>query len=182
MTRRANPSFALVTEPAERGPLPTSWTIKPTFSQEAKHFIAKVPVRAGTSFYGTGEVTGPLLRNQQSITLWNTDNFAYSKDKGRRLYQTHPWVVGVRPDGSAFGVLFDTTWRAELKCTDSSIELLTDGPACRVIVIDRVSPQLVLSGLADLTGHIPLPPLWSLGFQQCRYSYFPDSPRTPDRG
>jgi len=26
-----------------------------------------------------------------------------------------------------------------------------------------------------LTGRMPLPPLWSLGFQQCRYSYYPDT-------
>ena len=26
-----------------------------------------------------------------------------------------------------------------------------------------------------LTGRMPLPPLWSLGFNQCRYSYYPES-------
>src|SRR5437016_10790316 len=25
------------------------------------------------------------------------------------------------------------------------------------------------------SGHTPLPPLWSLGYQQCRYSYYPES-------
>ena len=28
--------------------------------------------------------------------------------------------------------------------------------------------------LGKLTGTIELPPLWSLGFHQCRYSYYPD--------
>ena len=172
---KANPSFALTSEPAEHGLLPNEWRIKPVFSQEGTTFETKIAVPAGTSLYGTGEVTGPLLRNGRSITLWNTDNFAYGKEEGRRLYQSHPWILGVRADGSAFGILFDTTWRAELKCTDNLIDFQSAGPPCRVIVIDRPSPQLVVRQLADLTGHIPLPPLWSLGFQQCRYSYFPDA-------
>lgn len=170
-----NPSFSLESEPRERGPLGVGWKIRPVFSQEMSRFIAKIALPVGTSLYGTGEVTGPLLRNHQSITLWNTDNFAFKKDGGRRLYQTHPWVLGVRADGSAFGVLFDTTWRSELKCADNAIEFRSESPPFRVIVIDRRSPQLVLQGLGELTGRIALPPLWSLGFQQCRYSYFPDA-------
>ncbi|MGZ5022144.1 MAG: TIM-barrel domain-containing protein, partial [Chthoniobacterales bacterium] len=172
---KANPSFAVASEPPERGALPNEWKIKPIFSQEGAAFETKIMLPGGTSLYGTGETTGPLLRNQQAITLWNTDNFAYSKNDGRRLYQSHPWVLGVRADGSAFGVLFDTTWRSELKCTDAVIDFQTEGPPCRVIVIDQPSPQLVVRQLAELTGHMPLPALWSLGFQQCRYSYFPDA-------
>lgn len=172
---QAAPSFALTAEPRETGSLPADWQVRPVFSQQDARFTVTIPVATGTSLYGTGEVTGPLLRNGQSITLWNTDNFAYGKHQGRRLYQSHPWVLGVRADGSAFGVLFDTTWRAELNCTGDKIAFDSEGPPCRVIVIDRATPQLVVQGLAELTGHIPLPPLWSLGFQQCRYSYYPDA-------
>ena len=59
--------------------------------------------RAKSSLYGGGEVTGPLLRNGQYIKLWNTDTGAYGVDGGKRLYQSHPWVMGVRRDGTAFG-------------------------------------------------------------------------------
>ena len=37
------------------------------------------------------------------------------------------------------------------------------------------SIKKILSRYADLTGHMPLTPLWSLGVQQCRYSYYPQS-------
>ncbi len=36
-------------------------------------------------------------------------------------------------------------------------------------------PKTVLSEYTGMIGHIPLPPLWSLGFQQCRYSYYPEA-------
>ena len=168
-------SFALESEIKPSGKLDKTWKVTPAFSNEKNRFTVTIPIDAGTSLYGTGEVTGPLLRNGQSVTLWNTDNFAYGKHEGRRLYQSHPWVLAVRADGTAFGVLFDTTWRAELQCTATQITFVSEGPACRVLVIDRATPQLVVQGLSELTGRIPLPPLWSLGFQQCRYSYYPDA-------
>jgi alpha-glucosidase len=80
----------------------------------------------------------------------------------------------VRPDGSSFGVIFDSTWKAELTCEDK-ITFTSIGPAFPVIVIERNSPAAVISELANLTGHITLPPRWSLGYQQCRYSYDPDA-------
>ena len=36
-------------------------------------------------------------------------------------------------------------------------------------------PKDVVSDWAWLTGPTPLPPLWALGFQQSRYTYFPES-------
>jgi len=181
------PSLALTAEPTPAGDLPTAFPVRPVFAEEesgtgsmlfADHATlstAKVEAPAGTSFYGTGEVTGPLLRNNTAISLWNTDNYNWGSHKGSRLYQSHPWVLAVRPDGTAFGVLFDTTWKSRLICGDHDIKFQSEGPAFRVFVIDRASPEAVLRGLAELTGTIPLPPRWALGFHQCRYSYFPDS-------
>jgi alpha-glucosidase len=37
------------------------------------------------------------------------------------------------------------------------------------------APKKVLEEYAWLTGPTPLPPLWSLGYQQSRYSYYPES-------
>ena len=37
------------------------------------------------------------------------------------------------------------------------------------------SIKKILSRYADLTGHMPLPPLWALGNQQSRWSYYPDT-------
>ena len=48
------------------------------------------------------------------------------------------------------------------------------GPAFRVVIIERPNVQQLMQALADLTGHMPLPPLWSLGYHQCRHTYYPD--------
>jgi len=124
--------------------------------------------------YGTGENTGPLIRNGKKITLWNTDNYKYQADSGNRLYQSHPWVLGVNPDGSAFGIIADNSWKQQIELSDS-IRFISDGPAFRVIIIQRNTPQEVVIELASLTGRMEMPPLWALGYQQSRYSYVPDT-------
>lgn len=171
---RMPPSLCLLARPRPDQPLPASWAVTPAFSYSESRTRATIAVPAGTSLYGTGEVTGPLLRNGHTITLWNTDNYGYKDDDGRRLYQSHPWVLAVRPDGTAFGVIADSTWRAEL-ALNGKIEFTSDGPSFPVIVIDRASPPAVLQALAQLTGTMPLPPKWALGYQQSRWSYNPDA-------
>lgn len=169
------PSFALKAEPQEKGMLPSNWQLYPIVEKKKGHASAYLDVPQGTSLYGGGEVTGPLLRNGQSIKLWNTDSGAYSVDNGKRLYQSHPWVMGVRPDGTSFGILFDTPYKAELTITDERINFETEGELFRIFVIDRESPQAVIKGLAELIGTMPMVPRWALGYQQCRFSYTPAS-------
>lgn len=169
------PSFALKAEPQEKGMLPSNWQLYPIVEKKKGHASAYLDVPQGTSLYGGGEVTGPLLRNGQSIKLWNTDSGAYSVDNGKRLYQSHPWIMGVRPDGTSFGILFDTPYKAKLTTTDERINFETEGELFRIFVIDRESPQAVIKGLAELIGTMPMVPRWALGYQQCRFSYTPAS-------
>lgn len=133
-------------------------------------WLVRLTCPAGTSFYGTGEVAGPLRRNGQTVTLWNTDSFGYTIDTPS-LYQSHPWVLAVRDDGSAIGLLVDTTFRCEISLDGGAIIAASEGVAPHVYVLDGPTPEAVLEELAALIGTTPLPPRWALGFHQCRYSY-----------
>lgn len=168
------PSVALVGPFPGLGPAPEGFPLEPVFfeTDEGRKGFA-IETEPGTSYYGTGEVAGPLLRNGRVIECWNYDAYGYG-DSALNLYQSHPWVLALRPDGSAFGVLADTTWRVRVDLV-SAIEMVSDGPDFAVIVVDRDSPQEVVTALADLTGTIEMPPKWALGYHQCRYSYFPQS-------
>lgn len=169
------PSLILSNEPVKQGEIPADWTLIPRFTTVDGKANASLDVPAGTSLYGGGEVTGPLLRNGQKTKMWNTDNGMYRVDGGARLYQTHPWVLGVRPDGTAFGVLFDSFCKAELVTNSDKIEFKTEGAPFRTYIIDRESPQAVLKGLAELTGTISMPPRWAIGYHQSRFSYVPEA-------
>jgi len=175
-------SFALVESLPARGPVPASWRLVPGFQKTSDTFVATIPVEPGTSLYGTGEVAGPLLRNGFVTECWAKQPFRIEEDgtpvpnydaRSKSLYQAHPWVLAVRPDGSAFGVLADTTYRLEIDLREG-VRLSCAQPF-PVIVIEGTSPQEVVQRLAAVTGRIELPPRWTLGYHQCRFSYYPDA-------
>ena len=168
--RDALPSFALKA-PVPLGPrAPDAPALRPTFLRDAEgHPGFRLDVEPGTSLYGLGEVPGPLERTGRRAELWNTDAYGYRED-AMALYQSHPWVLVVKKDGTSFGVLADTTWRAQVDLRDG-VRLTADGPAFPVLVFEGPRPQDVLRKLADWTGHMPMPPRWALGYHQCRYSY-----------
>lgn len=124
--------------------------------------------------YGLGEAAGPLRRNGRRLTLWNADHYAYDESTPS-LYQSHPWVLGVRPDGSAFGILWDSTCRSRVWCGPGVLSVRASDADFAVYTLDAPSPRMVMEQLATLIGRPPLPPLWALGFHQSRYSYYPES-------
>lgn len=145
----------------------------PSFGDFNDHEIVTLPVAPGTSLYGLGEAGGPLLRNGTIVECWNSDIYGYAVGSSP-LYQSHPWLLGVRADGTAFGLLVDTSARCTFDLTDG-IRVTIDGPPAAVVTIERGEPLQVLWALADLTGHMPMPPRWALGYHQCRWSYTPDT-------
>jgi len=169
------PSFAIQNEPVVTAGAQPGWKLNPVFSVSGSNAVATVNCGTGIDFYGTGEVTGTLRRNNTSITLCNTDNYTYASFGGQQLYQSHPWVMGVRADGTAFGVIADNTWEMTLAISDTNIIFNSQGPSFRVLTFEAASPQAAVEELATLTGKISLPPIWSLGYHQCRYSYLTDT-------
>ena len=167
----ALPSVALEKPRPAVGPAPAGFPVRPEFRSERGGRIVRIATARGTSLYGAGEVGGRLEHSGRSLTCWNTDAYAYNS-QSPSLYQSHPWVLAVRPDGSSFGVIADTPGRLVVDL-GHGIEFRAQGPGFAVIVIERPTPQGVVQALADLTGHMPLPPRWAIGFQQCRYSYAP---------
>ncbi|MCF0185747.1 MAG: alpha-glucosidase, partial [Bacteroidaceae bacterium] len=169
-----SPSPIFVHELVPQGAVAANWKLKPVYSTENGKSVVTINVNPDDDFYGTGEVIGDLRRNGKEVVFWNTDNYGYMKEKGKMLYQSHPFVMGVRKDGSAYGVIADNTWKSSLT-TDKQIKFVSEGPAFRVIIIEKENAKEVMKALAKLSGTMEMPPLWALGYQQCRYSYNPDS-------
>lgn len=168
------PSVAVSLPQSVIGGLPENWRTTPKFySTDDKKFGCVIGITPGTSLYGTGEAAGPLLRTGRVTVCWNTDAYGYT-DANPSLYQSHPWVLAVRGDGTAFGVLADTTWRCTIDLRNG-IEIVGEGEPFPVYILEGNNPQEVVSGLSRLIGTIPMPPKWALGYHQCRYSYNPES-------
>ena len=166
------PFPAFEREPKPAGPIPVGFPFRPLYSRRAKTGIVRIAFPRGTSYYGTGEQAGPLKRNGSRKKLWNTDAFDYT-DRSASLYQAHPYVLALLPDGRAVGVIAETTYRCEVDLT-RDVVFRVEGPAPSVTIIVRDHPAMVVRELANLTGKAPMPPRWALGYHQCRWSYEPE--------
>lgn len=133
--------------------------------------IVELQLPEGSTFYGTGEVSGPLERTGRRVFTWNTDAWGYGSGT-TSLYQSHPWVLAVLPNGEALGVLADTTRRCEIDLRNASRMKFTASASYPVITFGPLaSPTAVLTSLSHAIGTIFMPPKWSLGYHQCRWSY-----------
>ena len=154
-------SLSMETTPTVLGTAEGPFAIRPVFFNSGGRHVALIDIDDNVSLYGTGEIAGPLLRNGKTTEAWNTDAYAYGAGNPS-LYQSHPWVLGVREDGTAFGVLADTTFRCQI---DLSIEILfaAEGPEFPIYVFEGDTPQEVITRLTDFIGRIQMPPMWALG-------------------
>jgi alpha-glucosidase len=127
-------------------------------------------------YFGLGDKTGPLDRRNQAFSLWNTDAYRFQESTDP-IYKAIPFFTTFRA-GRAMGVLFDNTWRSSFDFGKTEPGVYSfgavDGPLNYYLVYGP-SPRQVLESYAWLTGKPPLPPLWVLGFQQSRYTYYPQS-------
>jgi alpha-glucosidase len=149
--------------------------LRPTeFHGESFQACKRMPL--DEHYFGLGDKTGPLDRREQSFTLWNTDayNFQESTDP---IYKSIPYFMAFRA-GRAIGVFMDNTWRSSF---DFGKDLpnaycfgAVNGPL-DYYVFYGPTPKQVVETYAWLTGTMPLPPKWALGYQQSRYSYTPQS-------
>jgi alpha-glucosidase len=132
-------------------------------------------LQKGERFIGLGEKTGNLDRRGAAYTNWNTDKFAYAPDQDP-LYMTIPFYIGIH-NGLHYGIFFDNTHKSKFNFGASndrfSFFSAEDGEMNYYFIYGKNVSEII-SNYTQLTGRIELPPLWSLGTQQCRYSYYPD--------
>ena len=131
--------------------------------------------------YGFGEKAGRLdKRGPQlggsSLAMWNTDAYGYG-DGSDPLYASVPFFMVLR-NGVAHGIFLDNTFRTSFDVGHESEGLLSfgaEGGELNYYFIYGPSPKQVIERYTALTGRMPLPPRWALGYHQCRYSYYPES-------
>jgi len=88
-----------------------------------------------------------------------------------------PFVLGLR-GGKAYGVFLDDTWRSRFDFGAGERGVWSfgaEGGPLDYYFIFGPDPKTVVERFTALVGRSPLPPLFSLGYQQCRYSYYPEA-------
>ena len=127
-------------------------------------------------YYGLGDKAGPMDRRNRSFTNWNTDAYAWQESTDP-LYKSIPFFMGLR-NGEAYGIFFDNTYRSTFDFGKESPDYFSfgaEGGELNYYFFFGPDPKRVVEEYTALTGRSPLPPLWTLGYQQCRFSYYPES-------
>jgi len=127
-------------------------------------------------YYGLGEKAGALGRKDRHLTMWNSDIPAYKADTDP-LYQSIPFFYGINR-GNAYGIFFDNSYWSSFDMGKESPDRYSFGAVdgeMNYYFFAGPSPKKVLERFTELVGRMPLPPRWALGYQQCRWSYYPES-------
>jgi alpha-glucosidase len=127
-------------------------------------------------YFGLGDKPGPLDRRNEAFSNWNTDAFGWQESTDP-IYKSIPFFITFHKGVSA-GFYLDNTWRTSFdfnKEYRDAYSFGSEGGPLDYYILYGPEPKAVVKAWAWLVGTTPLPPLWSLGYQQSRYSYYPES-------
>jgi alpha-glucosidase len=124
-------------------------------------------------FYGLGDKTGFLNKRHYEYENWNTDNPQAHTEDFHALYKSIPFLICLKETG-VYGLFFDNTFHSYFnigKENDSYFYYAADGGNLDYYFLGGDSMPEVIGNYTYLTGTTPLPQLWTLGYQQCRWGY-----------
>lgn len=126
--------------------------------------------------FGLGDKPCALNLRGRRLEMWGADHYAFKPDSDP-LYKNIPFFL-VLNGGRQYGIFFDNTMRTYFDFGVMDPRRLifgADGGAldyyfiCGRNAIDTVSLYTKLSGLPEM------PPMWSLGYHQSKWSYYPEA-------
>ncbi|MDH3321508.1 MAG: glycoside hydrolase family 31 protein [Flavobacteriaceae bacterium] len=130
----------------------------------------------GESFYGLGDKPVHVNLRGKRFENWVTDSYAFGKDTDP-IYKTIPFFMGLHHK-KAYGIFFDNTFRSFFDFAHERRHVTSfwaQGGEMNYYFIYGPEMSDVVSGYSNLTGTPELPPLWALGYHQCKWSYYPES-------
>tara|TARA_R110000751_G_scaffold135_3_gene670 strand:+ start:88505 stop:90910 length:2406 start_codon:yes stop_codon:yes gene_type:complete len=129
------------------------------------------------SYFGLGDKPDHLNLKGKRFQNWVTDSYAFGKETDP-IYKAIPFFTGLH-HGKAYGIFFDNTFRSYFDFGQERRNVTSfwaQGGEMNYYFIYGPKMQDVVENYTDLTGKPhQLPPLWALGFHQCKWSYYPEA-------
>ncbi len=133
-------------------------------------------VQEGESYFGLGDKpVEPNLRGKRFIN-WGTDEYGYTTETDP-LYKNINFYYGFHHN-MAYGIFLDNSFKSFFDFASERKNVTSfwsDGGEMNYYFI--YGPKLidVAQRYTRITGTAEMPPLWALGYQQCKWSYYPES-------
>ena len=128
------------------------------------------------SFFGLGDKPTEFNLKGKRLKNWNTDAYSFARNQDP-LYRSIPFYISV-DHGIAHGIFFDNTFKAHFDFGAEDVtktSFWADGGELQYYYIHGPHMMDVVKSYHILTGTHPMPPLWALGYHQCRWSYYPEA-------
>lgn len=132
-------------------------------------------LQEGERFIGLGEKTGNLDRKGSAYLNWNTDAYGYHGGTDP-LYCSTPFYIGIHHQ-KMYGIFFDNSHKTSFNFGASNNRFASfsaDTGEMTYYFMSGATVSDIIKEYTWLTGRMDMPPMWSIGYQQCRYSYYPD--------
>ena len=128
------------------------------------------------SYYGMGDK--PVHNNLRGKRFenWVTDSYAFERHTDP-IYKTIPFYTALHGK-KAYGIFFDNSFRSFFDFCHEQRHVTSfwaQGGEMNYYFIYGPKMIDVVASYSNLTGAPELPPLWTLGFHQCKWSYYPES-------
>ena len=138
--------------------------------------ITTKKLRRNENFFGLGDKTGALNLKGTRKELWGTDCYGYGNETDP-VYKNIPFYIGL-VNNLSYGVFMDNTFRSFFdfgKERKGVCSFWAQGGEMRYYFINGPKMMDVCERYTELTGRPELPPKWSLGYHQSKWSYYPES-------
>ena len=160
------------------------------YSTKGDAFAIRRKLGKNDPIYGLGEKTGRFNRRGRDFTLWNTDvlnptasgEFTEQYDKGdpradNTSTEFDPYYVSIpffyhqdAESGQISGSFIDNGYRGYYDFSgEDELKIQFGGGQYTEYVFGGPYMATILEQYTGLTGRTALPPLWALGFHQCRW-------------
>ncbi|WP_298532126.1 glycoside hydrolase family 31 protein [uncultured Algibacter sp.] len=131
----------------------------------------------GESYYGLGDKPVDNNLKGKRFENWVTDSYAYGRDTDP-IYKTIPFYTGLH-NKKSYGIFFDNTFRSFFDFCHERRNITSfwaHGGEMNYYFIYGPDMSDVVANYTDLTGKPhEMPALWTLGYHQCKWSYYPES-------
>ncbi|MDE6387767.1 MAG: glycoside hydrolase family 31 protein [Lachnospiraceae bacterium] len=123
--------------------------------------------------YGLGDKTGSLNKRYYEYENWNSDIPDPHEDSFKSLYKSIPFFITLKEKG-IYGIFYDNTYKSYFnfgKENDGYYSFGSDNGNLDYYFIGGSSMPDIINGYTYLTGRMPLPQKWTLGYHQSRWGY-----------
>jgi alpha-glucosidase len=132
-------------------------------------------VQAGEHYFGLGDKASNSDLRGRRFEVWGTDTYGYGKNSDP-LYKNIPFYIGLHHQ-IGYGIFFDNSFKTSFDFAHERTNVTSfwaQGGEMNYYFIYGPDTLSVVEDYTILTGKPELPPLWALGYHQCKWSYYPE--------